>query len=256
MFCKEIWSLIRFRTGSSSNQSFFFQFCSLEVWWFYSQFSSKIFWTLNFKNKNIQIFCVTTVQKFSSKEKCWVQPTFYTIPNPKYTILCSICFIEKHLLAIKPSVIVASNDIGVKKNPWKMVWIIPDFCVETGILVRVCIWGFLLPAKVGRITRWSVDTSLDGCFCNWFCKFIEAIIILCLFVCLLWFCTKRLWWCSIGSSWINQCASNGKHIDSTGASVVSIKEKLEVWTIVCGCWEFQERMYTSFCMVWSEDVHE
>jgi hypothetical protein len=25
---------------------------------------------------------------------------------------------------------------------------------------------------------------------------------------------------------------------------------------VCGCWEFQERMYTSFCMVWSEDVHE
>ncbi len=31
--------------------------------------------------------------------------------------------------------------------------------------------------------------------------------------------------------------SNGKHIDSTGASVVGIKEKLEVWTIVCSCWE-------------------
>jgi hypothetical protein len=95
------------------------------------------------------------VRKFSSKEKCWVQPTLYTIPNPNY-ISCSICLIEIFLLAIKPKVIVASNDIGVKRILEKWCELLPDFCVETGILVRVCIWGFLLLAKVRRITRWSV----------------------------------------------------------------------------------------------------
>jgi hypothetical protein len=85
-------------------------------------------------------------------------------------------------LAIKPSVIAASNDIGVKRILEKWCELLPDFCVETGILVRVCIWGFLLLAKVRRITRWSVNTSLDGCLCNWFCKFIGGNYYL-VFVC-------------------------------------------------------------------------
>lgn len=157
-------------------------------------------------------------------------------------------------MAIKPSVIVASNDIGVKRILEKWCELLPDFCVETGILVRVCIWGFLLLAKVRRITRWSVWHLSRWLLLQLVLQIHWRQLLSC--VCLLWFWRKRLWWCSIGSSWINQCASNGKHIDSTGASVVGIKEKLEVWTIVCGCWEFQERMYTSFCMVWSEDAYE